>query len=145
MRALIVLLIAFALPAPTAAQAPVVDSTAVAASIERLPVLDDEGNVIPEGMIQLKMRPAQWGIRRPLVGALVGLVLLAAVTNPGRDCDPYEPCSPRERFMRDTGPVLGLVVGTLIGLTVEDKSIDRWQAVELIRAERLAAKAGVSP
>jgi hypothetical protein len=140
MRAARSLLLALLLPVlSAAAQAPTVDSTAVAARIDRLPVLDDAGDVISEELIQFTMRPPRWVIRRPLLGALTGFVVFALASDPGRNCSPYEPCSPREKWTRDVGPLLGIFVGAVVGIALPDQSIDRWRAVEIIRAERRAA------
>lgn len=139
--ALVVLLAAM----PAGAQAPTLDSTAVAARVERLAVYDDDGVLISEREILATMRPARWGIWRPAIGALVGVVLFTVVTQPSSDCSIYEPCTQQERFARDLGPWVGLAVGTMLGLTIPNQSIDRWQAVEILRAERRAAKARSAP
>lgn len=122
------------------AQAPTRDSTAVAMSIQRLPVLDYDGNVIPEDSIAAVMRPGG-RILRPLLGALVGLIAFTATNQPGFACDIYDPCTPREKWRRDVAPVTGLFVGLMVGIAIPNGSVSRSQAVELIRSRRRADKA----
>jgi hypothetical protein len=132
-------------PMVAGAQSPERDSTAVAARIERLAVLDDDGNPIPEELIQQKLRRPKWRTLRPVLGATVGLVLFALATSPGPVCLDFDPCSPREEFMEGTGWAVGAIVGGLVGAALPDGKVDRWRAVELIREERRAAKAaGIS-
>lgn len=130
---------------PAGAQAPTLDSTAVAARVERLAVYDDDGKLISEREILATMRPPRWGVWRPAVGALTGLLIFVLATNPGSDCTIYDPCTPRERFRRDLGPFIGLAVGAMLGFTIPDQSVDRWQAVEIIRAQRRAEKQRSAP
>lgn len=103
-----------------------------------LPVLDDDGKPIPEDLILATMRPANDAkqVRHPLIGGLVGLIVFAVWTDPGHACDEYDPCTPKERWKRDNGNFVGLVVGFLVGLAQADGRIDRAEAVRLLRAER---------
>ena len=138
------LLLALTVPFALAnAQQPTVEATAVAVRAERLPVLDDDGNVISEDAIQQLMRPPKWQIRRPLVGALVGLVMFTLANQPAgnADCSVYNPCTPREEWRQSGAPLIGLIVGTMLGFATPDGRIDRWRAVEMIREERRNAKA----
>jgi hypothetical protein len=112
--------------------------------VDRIAVLDDDGNVIPEELIRATMRPERFRILRPVVGALVGMAIFAAATMPPGDCSIYEPCSPREKYLNGFGPSVGLVVGALIGAALPVGKIDRAEAVEMIRAERRAAKAAAA-
>ena len=125
------------------AQQPTVDATAVAVRAERLPVLDDDGNVIPEAAIQQLMRPPKWQIRRPLVGALFGMLMFTLANQPAgnADCSVYTPCTPREEWRQGSAPLVGLIVGTMLGFATPDGRVDRWRAVEMIREARRNAKA----
>ena len=141
-------LLALSLTCPLAtgaAQAPTIDSTAVAMRAVRLPVVDNEGNVIPESEIDAKLRRGRWGVTKSLIGALVGTVLFALATDPSAECVSWDPCTPREEWMSDNGPLVGLVVGALVGAAIPDGGVDRWRAIEIIRAERTAVTQGVSP
>lgn len=122
------------------AQAPTRDSTAVAMSIQRLPVLDYDGNVIPEDSIAAAMRRGG-RVMRPLLGALAGLLVFTATNQAGHACDIYDPCTPREKWRRDVAPVTGLLVGLMVGIAMPNGSVNRSQAVELIRSRRRADKA----
>ena len=127
------------------AQVPTVESTAVAARAELLPVVDDDGNVIPESEIEARLRGPRWRIMRPLVGALAGTLLFAVFNTPEAQCVSWDPCTPREEWRIEAGPLFGLVVGAVVGAATPDGRVDRWRAVELIRAERRGAKGTTSP
>jgi hypothetical protein len=109
--------------------------------VDRIAVLDDDGNVIPEELIRATMRPERFRILRPVVGAIAGMTIFAVATMPPGDCSIYDPCSPREKYMYGAGPFVGLLVGGLIGAALPVGKVDRAEAVEKIRAERRAAKA----
>jgi hypothetical protein len=109
--------------------------------VDRIAVLDDDGNVIPEELIRATMRPERFRILRPVVGGLAGMAIFAAATMPPGDCSVYDPCSPREKYMYGVGPFVGLLVGGLVGAALPVGKVDRADAVERIRAERRAAKA----
>src|SRR5688500_3601857 len=114
-------LVALCLPlAAGQGQAPTIDSTAVAARAELLPVVDDAGNIIPESEIQARLRPPRWRVMRPLLGALAGGLVFALFNDPSAECVPWDPCTPREEWRMDTGPLFGLVVGALVGAALPD-------------------------
>jgi hypothetical protein len=138
------LLLALSLPLAVGAQAPTIDSTAVAMRAERLPVVDNGGNVIPEAAIEARIRPGRWRVTKTLLGALAGLIVFVLATDPSAECLSWDPCTPREEWMSDTGPWVGLIVGGLVGAAIPDGRVDRWRAIEIIRAERSAGTQGAS-
>jgi hypothetical protein len=103
-------------------------------------VLDLDGNVIPEDSITATMRPGHTPIWRPALGVFAGLVMFAVVNQPGHDCDIYDPCTPREEWRQSAAPLTGMLVGLLVSLAFPDGSINRVQAVQLIRGRRQADK-----
>ena len=119
----------------------------MAVRAERLPVLDDDGNVIPEDLIAATMRPGGHNVLRPLVGVLMGLLVFVVTSQPQNDaaCDIYEPCTPREEWRRTYAPWTGLAVGLMVGFALPNGSIDRWKAVETLRAQRRTEKAARTP
>lgn len=131
----------FASAGAAGAQAPTRDSTAVAMRIERLPVLDYDGNVIPEELISAAMRPGFGRILRPLLGAIVGALAFTATNYGDHDCDIYDPCTPREEWRRNFAPFTGVIVGVLVGAAIPDGAVNRSKAVELIRSRRRADNA----
>lgn len=134
------------LAVPTHAQQPTVDASAVAMRAQPLPVLDDYGVAISEDLIRATMRgKGRRALLNPLTGALIGLSVFALATNPGLECSIYEPCTPREEFYMNTGPVVGMIVGILVGAALPDGSVNREQAVALLRDRRRAASAGGTP
>src|SRR5688572_3217392 len=50
--------------------------------VDRIAVLDDDGNVIPEELIRATMRPERFRILRPVVGAIAGMTIFAVATMP---------------------------------------------------------------
>ena len=126
------------------AQPPTIDSTAVAARAELLSVVDNDGNVIPESEIAARIRPGRWRKTAVAVGALLGLIAFAVTNEPGPQCVGWDPCTPREEWRRDAAPFFGLLIGGLTFAAIP-KGVDRWRAIELIRAEREAAKQSRAP
>ena len=122
------------LPTIAAAQQPTVDAAATGARIERLPVYDDAGTVIPEELIRQTMKPPS-NRRLWLVGSIVGLITFTMATRTDGDCSIYEPCSPREKWRKQWGPWVGFGVGTLVGLSYPTGT-DREAAITQIRRER---------
>jgi hypothetical protein len=119
------------------AQPPTANPVAMGNRMEPLQVLDDAGKVITEQEIQARLQP-RLGRRFYLVGGISGVVLGAIIgSHPRRDCDIYEPCSPRENFRKDNAWWVGLIAGTLFGASIPD-GVNREQAVANIRAERRA-------
>jgi hypothetical protein len=123
------------------AQGPTRDSTAVAFSIQRLPVLDLDGNVIPEDSITAVMQPGHTPFWRPALGVFGGLLMFTVMNLAGHDCDIYDPCTPREEWRQNAAPLTGMLIGLLVSLAYPDGSINRQQAVQLIRGRRQADKA----
>lgn len=115
----------------------------------RLPVLDDFGQVIPEDSIQLTMRPPQVRAFSLLaVAGLGALVFNGLRPQPPRsaDCSIYEPCTPREEFYKSRSALIGAVVGFMVGgAIIPDRGIDRWQAVEILRARRRFVRQSTTP
>ena len=134
---------------PAAAQVPTVSNTAVAARDEPLPVLDDDGVVIPEPFIEAAMRPPLNGFMRFLARTTMGIAaatfLASRFDTPGRDCSIYEPCSDREKMQKSASPWFGFAIGVMASYAVISTGYDRLEAVERIRAERRRAKASSTP
>jgi len=124
--------------------APRADSAAVALRADALAVRDDDGNVILEELIAARMRPPRRQILRTFLGAMAGLAVFVAATQPSNDCSIYEPCTAREKFQMNVGPFVGMFVGGVLGRAMADPGVNRWQAVEQIREERRAAKTDTS-
>ena len=109
-----------------------------------LPVYDDSGNPISIEAIEARMRgggtgAAAGGFLGGLVGGGLGVLLGLAICpieylGPG--------CSPRDEAYRTvailSGFAWGIAGGILAGHEIEE--IDRWEALEQIRAERRGAK-----
>ncbi|HJQ19659.1 MAG TPA: hypothetical protein VJ867_04860 [Gemmatimonadaceae bacterium] len=110
------------------------DSTPVVAL---MPVLDNQGRVIPEDLIRETMRPASTGRRvfNVAVSTLAGLVAFTIATSPPQDddCSIYAPCTGREKFRYTYGPITGTAVGFLIGLAMPAGKVDRAEAVRRLR------------
>ena len=140
-RLWVLVLSATLLTARVEAQAPTIDSTAVAARAERLPVLDNSGNVIAESEIAALIRPGRWRVTKVVIGGLLGLIAFAAASDPGPMCVDWDPCSPREEWMMNAAPWFGMLIGGLTFAAIPG-GVDRWHAIELIRAQRDAAKQG---
>jgi len=120
------------------AQAPTADSAA-AARTELLPVLDNDGGIIPEWEIAARIRPGRWRVAKVVIGGLVGSIAFAAMNQPGAQCEPWDPCTPREEWRMNAAPLFGLVIGALTFAAIPG-GVDRWHAIELIRLERQEAK-----
>lgn len=134
----------FAIPAY--AQQPTVDASAVAMRARPLPVLDKYGEVISEELIRATMRgKGRRAVFNPIILALLGGIAFAAATNPGHDCDIYDPCTPQEEFYMNKGPLVGMLVGALVGAATPDGSVNRERAVRLLRERRSAARIGGTP
>lgn len=124
---------------PLAAQTPSRDSTAVAVGIQRLPVLYDDGTVIPESLIAERMRPVGGRVWRPAALGVLGMIVYTLASQPkgNAECDIYDPCTPREEWRAQFAPWVGLAVGIMAGVATRGNGrIDRWRAVEMLRAER---------
>jgi hypothetical protein len=126
------------------AQVPMIDSSAVALRYTPLPVYDDFGLVIPEDLIRATLRDGGRQRRINLVISTLAGAALFALLSPdplnGADCSIYDPCTPRERYYKDHAAVWGLGVGFIVGFALPDGSVDRWEAVERLRAQRRAAQ-----
>ena len=114
-----------------------------AQQVQRLPVYDDAGEVIPFEAIQARVDPSGLGGALALggLGGLVGLVLGAALAT--TDCDVvrygfYIHCSPREDALNARlPPALGLLftgLGMWLGWESDETSFD--EALVSIRRER---------
>ena len=108
-----------------------------------LPALDDMGNPITRVEIEARMRPGgAMGFLGGVLGGLVGgfLGLLGAIG----ECGILENCSPREDALAEVWFLSGLTWGAVLGGigAHELREIDRWEALERIRAERRAAVGG---
>ena len=108
-------------------------------SMTPLQILDNSGQPITESQIQRKMRPsrARW-VAYPL-GFIIGgsIVYVAAPKGPSQDnCSIYEPCSKREEFYRNTSFIAGGVIGLIFGGALSANTVDRFEAIEMIRQER---------
>ena len=102
-----------------------------------LPVLDDQGKVIPEDLIRATVHDG--GFRdflNPVLGALFGILVFSSSTQPGHDCSIYDPCTPQEHRYKDLGAFVGMVVGALVGSAFPNGSVDRPEAVRRLRATR---------
>ena len=130
-----------------AAQGPTVGSSATAAR-QLLPVLDDYGQVIAEDSIRATMRPPEPILSRLAAATIVGAFVFHVVRPKpakGADCSIYDPCTPREEYYKNAW-VAGAAVGFIVGYgTIGDKSLSRWQAVEILRARRRAQHKSVTP
>jgi len=113
-----------------------------------LPVLDDYGRVIPESLIQSRVK-SRTGLR--IVGGLLGGIIgatigyAASVPEGNPDCSIYEPCSDREKYYQGALPALGFLVGFLLTGVVPDYETDRFDAIEQIRRQRAAPQGGYRP
>lgn len=130
------LLVMLTFPLAVRAQQPAIGDTARSAI--RLPVYDDYGQIIPEDLIQSKLKAPskRWWV---LHTTLVWVVFVAA-TRPGADCTIYDPCTPREEFRAQHGLWIGLPVGAMIATAI-NVGVDRERAVWIIRSERRRAAA----
>ena len=111
-----------------------------------LPAYDDMGNPIYREEIEARMRGAGNGVAAGgLLGGLVGGGLGLAL---GLSICPMEilgpGCSPRDEAYRSVAILSGLVWGIAVGAFIgsEISGIDRWEALEQIRAERRRALTG---
>lgn len=134
-------------PQSLVAQAPSIDSSATAFR-RLLPVFDDYGQVISEDTISATMRPARdhkWILAYALIGAVVFHAIRPTAPN-GADCSIYEPCTAREEFYNTTAWFAGGVVGLMLGYgAISAKSIERAEAVEILRARRRAEHQAMPP
>ena len=112
------------------AQAPSIDSSAVAVRSERLPVLFDDGTVIPEQIITQTMKPFRMHWWRTVPLTLTSMVVASLVWNrPGYgNCDIYDPCSERTRYLSAHAPVIGFVVGATLSMA--------WNAADIVDREK---------
>jgi hypothetical protein len=112
-----------------------VDASATGVRAVPLPVLDNHGNVIPEDLIRATMQKKQpfW---RVVLGALAGGMMFTVVSRPGPDCSIYDPCTPKEKHYKAYAPTVGLFVGALVGAAYATATVDREQAVKLLRERR---------
>ena len=109
-----------------------------------LPAYDDMGNPITRAEIEARMRSGAVGEGvGGLIGGLLGggLGLLVAINlcpievfGPG--------CSPRDEAYATVAVLSGLAWGIFLGASAGSDSINRWEALEQIRAERLQAPTG---
>ena len=105
-----------------------------------LPAYDDLGNPITRGQIEARMRGGEGagvlgGVLGGALGGGLGLALAVDI------CGLFERCSPREDAFAGlaffSGSLWGIVAGAIVGSGTS--SIDRWEALEQIRAERRRA------
>lgn len=109
-----------------------------------LPAYDDRGNPISHRQIEARMRSGGGGggggggLLGGLLGAGVGLVMACGIC----PCEIFgPPCSPRENAFAGVAFFSSLAWGIVIGAIAqkEASSIDRWEALEQIRANRRRA------
>jgi len=115
-----------------------------------LPVYDDFGELITRAEIEDRMRSGKGagilgGVAGAVAGLYIGLLIADAI------CEvfyfyplPPEPCSPREEALQEVAAWGSLAWGITGGFLIGDRlrGIDRWEALEKIRAERRAARRG---
>lgn len=106
-----------------------------------LPAYDDIGNPITRAEVESRMRGgwegrATGGLIGALVGGGLGLALGLGVICPIEYLGPG--CSPRDEAYRTVAILSGFAWGIAIGALAggEISQIDRWEALEQIRAER---------
>jgi len=106
-----------------------------------LPAYDDMGNPISRAEIMARMHGAGGaGVLGGVLGAVVGGGLGAVMACGICPCDFVwgSPCSPREEAFRVVAFLSGLVWGAALGAVAgsEIGGVNRWEALEQIRAER---------
>jgi hypothetical protein len=133
---------------PLAAQAPTIAASATGFR-PLLPVLDDFGQVIPEDSIRLTMRPPNSRAISILATAAAGAMMFHLIRPKApndADCSIHEPCTAREKFYNSRAPLAGAVVGFILGYgLIRDERVDRWQAVEILRARRRYSRQSATP
>lgn len=110
---------------------------------EPLPVLDDFGVPITLEEIEARMRSgAGAAVLGGLLGGGLGLALGAVIAFD--QCGLWERCSPREEAIGGVAILAGLAWGAALGSMGARgaREVDRWEALELIRAERRLASEG---
>ncbi len=106
-----------------------------------LPAYDDMGNPISRREIEARMRSGgggAGGLLGGLLGGGLGLVMACGIC----PCEIFgSPCSPREEAFAAVTFLSSLAWGIAIGAITgnETSSIDRWEALEQIRANRRRA------
>lgn len=106
-----------------------------------LPVLDDDGVVIPEELIRATMRRpgAVRGFAYPVLLGLLGASLASGLEGSSRVCDIYQPCSDRDKFHKHVGPFAFMAAGVALSFALPTGEVTRLQAIQRIRAARNAA------
>jgi hypothetical protein len=102
-----------------------------------LPVYDDFGVEITLSEIEGRMRSGRgMAVLGGVLGGALGLAIGGAIAFD--QCGIFEECSPRDEAIGGVAVLAGLAWGVALGSMVAEsaRTIDRWEAVELIRAER---------